>query len=319
MTAARALGGAGLALGTRRGIAACASARGTFAVLALDHRQNLRKELRPDDPALGHLRRDGRVQAGRRPGPRAGRDRDAARPGDRGGPVHRGRLAAGVGRACSSRSRRPATSARPRRGSAASSTGWSVEQAKRMGASAAKLLVYYHPEASNADAQERSRRRRRGGLPGGGPRALRRAAVVLAGRGRAAGRRGTPARRRGDRAADDRDRRRHPQGRVPVRPLRHGPGALARGLRGARRGLRRAVGAAVGRRRRRDVRGAGRDRVPGRSERRAGRPVRLGRGRQAGARRPRRVPRDDRRAPGSAGSSSWPTRPAGHGTTARTG
>ena len=33
--------------------------------------------------------------------------------------------------------------------------GWSVEQAKRMGASAAKLLVYYHPEASNADAQER--------------------------------------------------------------------------------------------------------------------------------------------------------------------
>src|SRR4029077_7822667 len=33
--------------------------------------------------------------------------------------------------------------------------GWSVEGAKRMGASAAKLLVYYHPEASNADTQER--------------------------------------------------------------------------------------------------------------------------------------------------------------------
>ena len=30
------------ALGARRGIAACASTRGTFAVLALDHRQNLR-------------------------------------------------------------------------------------------------------------------------------------------------------------------------------------------------------------------------------------------------------------------------------------
>ena len=39
------------ALGTRRGLDACASARGTFAVLALDHRQNLRRELRPDDPA----------------------------------------------------------------------------------------------------------------------------------------------------------------------------------------------------------------------------------------------------------------------------
>jgi tagatose-1,6-bisphosphate aldolase len=33
--------------------------------------------------------------------------------------------------------------------------GWSVEKAKRMGASAAKLLVYYHPEAANAADQER--------------------------------------------------------------------------------------------------------------------------------------------------------------------
>jgi tagatose-1,6-bisphosphate aldolase len=32
--------------------------------------------------------------------------------------------------------------------------GWSVEQAKRMGASAAKLLVYYHPDAANALDQE---------------------------------------------------------------------------------------------------------------------------------------------------------------------
>ena len=37
-------------LGTRRGLRACASERGTFAVLALDHRQNLRRELRPDAP-----------------------------------------------------------------------------------------------------------------------------------------------------------------------------------------------------------------------------------------------------------------------------
>ena len=40
-----------LPLGRIRGLRACASARGTFAVLALDHRQNLRRELRPDDPA----------------------------------------------------------------------------------------------------------------------------------------------------------------------------------------------------------------------------------------------------------------------------
>ena len=33
--------------------------------------------------------------------------------------------------------------------------GWSVAKAKRMGASAVKLLVYYHPDASNAADQER--------------------------------------------------------------------------------------------------------------------------------------------------------------------
>ena len=37
-------------LGTLRGLDACSSDRGTFTVLALDHRQNLRKELRPADP-----------------------------------------------------------------------------------------------------------------------------------------------------------------------------------------------------------------------------------------------------------------------------
>ena len=36
--------------GLRRGLDACASPRGVFTVLALDHRQNLRREIRPDDP-----------------------------------------------------------------------------------------------------------------------------------------------------------------------------------------------------------------------------------------------------------------------------
>ena len=57
--------------------------------------------------------------------------------------------------------------------------GWSVAKAKRMGASAAKLLVYYHPDATNAADQERlvadvaadcARRR---------PAPVRRAPVVL--------------------------------------------------------------------------------------------------------------------------------------------
>ena len=37
-------------LGVVRGLDACSSPSGTFTVLALDHRQNLRKELRPADP-----------------------------------------------------------------------------------------------------------------------------------------------------------------------------------------------------------------------------------------------------------------------------
>ena len=43
-------GSGGYAIGARRGLEACASPRGTFTVLALDHRQNLRKELDPTDP-----------------------------------------------------------------------------------------------------------------------------------------------------------------------------------------------------------------------------------------------------------------------------
>jgi len=38
-------------LGTRRGLDACASPRGTVSILALDHRNNLRRALEPDDPA----------------------------------------------------------------------------------------------------------------------------------------------------------------------------------------------------------------------------------------------------------------------------
>ena len=41
--------------GTLRGLDACASKQGTFSILALDHRNNLRNLLGPDDPYGGHL------------------------------------------------------------------------------------------------------------------------------------------------------------------------------------------------------------------------------------------------------------------------
>jgi hypothetical protein len=43
-------------LGTRRGLDACASVRGTLAVLAHDHRQNLRAERRPEAPETATYR-----------------------------------------------------------------------------------------------------------------------------------------------------------------------------------------------------------------------------------------------------------------------
>jgi len=142
------------ALGTRRGLATCASARGTFAILALDHRQNLRKELRPADPGsvtyddmVAFKRAVVRALAPLATGilldPEVGAAQCIA---DGSLPASAGLLVAieatgytGLGTARANRIL----------------DGWSVEKAKRMGASAAKLLVYYHPDAANAGDQER--------------------------------------------------------------------------------------------------------------------------------------------------------------------
>jgi tagatose-1,6-bisphosphate aldolase len=141
-------------LGTRRGLDACASARGTFAVLALDHRQNLRKELHPEAPEsatydemVAFKRAVIRALAPHATGslldPEIGAAQciaDGSLPGRAGLLVaieatgYEGPPTARVSRVL---------------------PGWSVVQAKRLGASAAKLLVYYHHEAANAAQQER--------------------------------------------------------------------------------------------------------------------------------------------------------------------
>jgi tagatose-1,6-bisphosphate aldolase len=139
--------------GARRGLDACASARGTFGVLALDHRQNLRRELRPDDPAAvtydemvdfkrAVVRALAPVATGTLLDPEVGAAAciaDGSLPGGAGLIVaieatgYEGPSTARVSRVLD---------------------GWSVAQAKRLGASAAKLLVYYHPDAVNAADQE---------------------------------------------------------------------------------------------------------------------------------------------------------------------
>ena len=144
---------AGMPIGRIRGLRACASERGTFGVLALDHRQNLRRELRPDDPgAVTHAEMVAFKRAVVR----------AVAPGATGvlldpevgaaQAVVDGSLPAGCGLIVAVEAtgyEGPAT-ARVSRVLA----GWSVGAVKRMGASAAKLLVYYHPDAANAADQE---------------------------------------------------------------------------------------------------------------------------------------------------------------------
>ena len=141
-------------LGARRGLDACASGPGTFTVLALDHRQNLRKALRPDDPAAATyeemvefkravVRALAPVATGTLLDPEIGAAQCIA---DGSLPARSGLIVAieATGYAGTSTARVSRVL-----------DGWSVEAAKRLGASAAKLLVYYHPAAPNAADQEK--------------------------------------------------------------------------------------------------------------------------------------------------------------------
>jgi tagatose 1,6-diphosphate aldolase len=140
-------------LGTRRGLDACASPDGAFVVLALDHRQNLRRELRPSDPeSVSHaemvsfkaavIEALAPIATGTLLDPEVGLGpaiADGALPG-----------AAGLIVAVEATGYLGPTGARVSR----VLEGWGPDRVKRVGASAAKLLVYYHPEAPNAAEQE---------------------------------------------------------------------------------------------------------------------------------------------------------------------
>jgi tagatose 1,6-diphosphate aldolase len=141
-------------LGARRGLAACATDRGLFAVLALDHRQNLRREIRPGDPASvtydemvefkrAVVRALAPVATGTLLDPEIGAAQCIA---DGSMPPRSGLIVA-----IEATGYEGPPIARVSR----ILDGWSVEKAKRMGASAAKLLVYYNPDAENAVDQER--------------------------------------------------------------------------------------------------------------------------------------------------------------------
>ena len=138
-----------LTVGKLRGLSQCSDQRGTISVLALDHRNNLRKILRPDAPTevaddqLTAFKREAVAElAGAATAVLLDPEFGAAQaiasgavPGDRGLVVALERTGYG---------------ADPHARESRILAGWSVAKVRRMGASAAKLLVYYHPEASTA-------------------------------------------------------------------------------------------------------------------------------------------------------------------------
>jgi len=140
-------------LGTRRGLDACASPRGTFGILALDHRQNLRRELHPDAPGsttysemVEFKRAVVRAVSATATGTLLDPEIGAAQC------ISDGSLPAGAGLIVAIEA--TGFEGEPNARVSRVLPGWSVAQAKRLGASAAKLLVYYHPDAANAGDQE---------------------------------------------------------------------------------------------------------------------------------------------------------------------
>ena len=140
--------------GTVRGLDMCASKRGAFAILALDHRQNLRRELDPTDPDSVSL--DAMVEFKRTVVRTLSPHATATLLDPEIGAAQSilGRALPGnVGLVIAVEA--TGYAGPPTERSSRVLDGWSVEKVKRIGAAAAKLLVYYHPDAKNANAQER--------------------------------------------------------------------------------------------------------------------------------------------------------------------
>lgn len=142
-----------LSIGKLRGLQQCATSRGALAVLALDHRNNLRNALNPQDP---HSVSDAeltafKVQTIAALAPAATAvllDAEFGAAQCIAAGALPGQVALLVAVEASGYTGDP--TARHSR----ILPGWSVEKAKRMGANAVKLLVYYHPDAPTAEEIE---------------------------------------------------------------------------------------------------------------------------------------------------------------------
>jgi tagatose-1,6-bisphosphate aldolase len=138
-----------ITIGKFRGLQECTSPQGTFTCLALDHRQNLRKANPQfmEDAELSRFKLDVTGELS----PYATSvlldpEVSAAQA------IAAGRLPGNKAFVVAVESTGYTGDATARHGQII--PGWSVEKAKRMGASMIKLLVYYHPESPTASETE---------------------------------------------------------------------------------------------------------------------------------------------------------------------
>jgi tagatose-1,6-bisphosphate aldolase len=134
-----------ISIGKLRGLQQISSNRGTFTALALDHRQNLRKANPAfvDDEQLSRFKVDvTSILASRATAVLLDPEVSAAQA------IAQRAIPNNVGLVVAVESTGYTGDATARK--AQIIPGWSVEKAKRMGASAIKLLVYYHPDSPTA-------------------------------------------------------------------------------------------------------------------------------------------------------------------------
>ena len=138
-----------ITLGKFRGLAQTSTGNSTFSLLALDHRNNLRNALNPDNPALVtdaemiQFKSDVvKYVAPASSSVLLDPELSAAQC------ISNGSLPGNVGLTCALEETGYTGDPNARKSQVL--PGWNAEKAKRFGASAVKLLVYYHPKSDSA-------------------------------------------------------------------------------------------------------------------------------------------------------------------------
>ncbi len=142
-----------ISLGKFRGLAQASTSKSVFSILALDHRNNLRQAMNPADPQQVTIRDMVAFKSNvvKYVGPKS----SAVLLDPQWGAaqcIENSSLPGNVGLICAVEE--TGYTGNPQARKSRILPGWSVEKAKRMGASAVKLLVYFHPHSETAKAIE---------------------------------------------------------------------------------------------------------------------------------------------------------------------